>query len=218
MIAKNYFTSAAAAVALMLGVGAADASLLTISGGTAFNTPADNNVLGAGLSLLDNAGLSTTAAGVTLSYYFWGSESGADNTLVTPFGSHTESDNATTSTVSLPFPGLGSPLFSGTQAAAGAVDLKFSSSIFANFLTLGGGDANKSIALAYLNNDGTISTTATNLVLFTLDDSGAGPDDNHDDYVGIVSAVPIPAAAWLFGSALLGLAGVGRRKLTGAEV
>ena len=29
---------------------------------------------------------------------------------------------------------------------------------------------------------------------------------------GSVSAVPIPAAAWLFGSALLGLGGIGRRK------
>ena len=29
---------------------------------------------------------------------------------------------------------------------------------------------------------------------------------------GTVSAVPVPAAAWLFGSALVGLAGVGRRR------
>ncbi|HYA38456.1 MAG TPA: VPLPA-CTERM sorting domain-containing protein [Candidatus Methylomirabilis sp.] len=31
-------------------------------------------------------------------------------------------------------------------------------------------------------------------------------------YVGSVSAVPVPAAVWLFGSGLLGLVGIGRRK------
>lgn len=31
-------------------------------------------------------------------------------------------------------------------------------------------------------------------------------------YVGAVSAVPVPAAVWLFGSGLLGLIGIGRRK------
>jgi hypothetical protein len=29
---------------------------------------------------------------------------------------------------------------------------------------------------------------------------------------GVVSAVPVPAAAWLFGSGLLGLVGVARRR------
>ena len=32
------------------------------------------------------------------------------------------------------------------------------------------------------------------------------------DYTYEVSSVPVPAAVWLFGSALLGLAGVARRK------
>ena len=34
-----------------------------------------------------------------------------------------------------------------------------------------------------------------------------------DLYLGVVSAVPVPAAAWLFGSGLLGLVGVARRKM-----
>lgn len=35
-----------------------------------------------------------------------------------------------------------------------------------------------------------------------------------DDFkIGVVSAVPVPAAAWLFGSGLLGLIGVARRKI-----
>jgi hypothetical protein len=35
---------------------------------------------------------------------------------------------------------------------------------------------------------------------------------SEDNIAGTVSAVPLPAAAWLFGSAILGLAGVARRK------
>lgn len=37
----------------------------------------------------------------------------------------------------------------------------------------------------------------------------------HDGDVGALSAVPVPAAVWLFGSGLLGLAGIGRRKQGG---
>jgi hypothetical protein len=31
-------------------------------------------------------------------------------------------------------------------------------------------------------------------------------------YIGGVTTVPVPAAAWLFGSALIGLAGVARKR------
>jgi hypothetical protein len=36
--------------------------------------------------------------------------------------------------------------------------------------------------------------------------------NNSNDFTGTVSSVPLPAAAWLFGSALFGLIGVTRRK------
>jgi hypothetical protein len=38
--------------------------------------------------------------------------------------------------------------------------------------------------------------------------------DNSDRPLVGVSAIPVPAAAWLFGSGLLGLIGVARRKKT----
>jgi len=42
--------------------------------------------------------------------------------------------------------------------------------------------------------------------------SGLGGEEVTIHLEGIISAVPIPAAAWLFGSGLLGLVGVARRK------
>ena len=62
------------------------------------------------------------------------------------------------------------------------------------------------------------ASSSTTWVDLWLDDAGAGPDDNHDDIAirlevtGGSFAVPIPAAVWLFGSGLLGLVGMARRK------
>ena len=57
-----------------------------------------------------------------------------------------------------------------------------------------------------------ISLTATDYVLFGLDDSGAGPNDNHDDWMGLMvatrdsqSVVPLPAALPFLLAGLLGL-------------
>lgn len=61
----------------------------------------------------------------------------------------------------------------------------------------------RTIANAWLHNLGTY-TPAQGLRALTRQ----GTQDM------VVQAVPIPAAAWLFGSALVGLAGVGRRKVT----
>jgi hypothetical protein len=68
--------------------------------------------------------------------------------------------------------------------------------------------------LDYCNFEG--NATEGNVAWLALDDSGAGPNDNHDDWVGFVrvTALNVPdggAAAGLLGAALLGL-GVLRRK------
>lgn len=231
----------AATVAAAVGTaGTANAALLQLSGGTAFSTPATNNVLGSGWTMRDDAILSTTTANVRLTFHFLGSESGFKNQLVTEFGTHTETDTAPGYFLGFPGPlitattGTSTGSATGVQAAAGQVKLEFVTPSIGTTVQGTGNPVGRSIAFAFVSDvcgphaagatgratfktacqlfDGVATSSLSNTVLFALDDSGAGPDDNHDDYVGYVVATPLPAAAWLFGSAVLGFLGLARRK------
>jgi len=48
--------------------------------------------------------------------------------------------------------------------------------------------------------------------ILVIDTGFVGLADSSSSFVATASAVPVPAAAWLFGSALIGLAGVGRKR------
>ena len=58
---------------------------------------------------------------------------------------------------------------------------------------------------------GTVSAQAFLLHIQTAEPCCAGGSIFYDDVSITTSAVPVPAAAWLFGSALLGLMGISRR-------
>jgi hypothetical protein len=59
-----------------------------------------------------------------------------------------------------------------------------------------------------------LSGVATDYFVAAFDDSGAGPDDNHDDFLvlGRVSQVPLPPAVFLFLTGLAGVSWLGRRR------
>lgn len=56
-----------------------------------------------------------------------------------------------------------------------------------------------------------LSQTITSISLFGTDDTGVDRAWLIDDLT-VITAVPVPAAAWLFGSGLLGLIAISRRK------
>jgi hypothetical protein len=191
---------------------------------------AGNDVIISPVKFWDNATI-TASANITLTFFYVGSESGYTNTLnVTGGGTHSENG---------PAPGSwGNPaLFSIKLSAGQAVPMFFTSDGGSGWpLAPGGGNSiggnplnfDKSIGFAILS----CTTGATacfssdqtlkqgSMIAFMLDDGGASANDNHDDYVGYMTAtldappVPLPAAVWLMGSALLGLVGIGRRRST----
>jgi hypothetical protein len=159
------------------------------------------------------ASLSTTVAGERLSFDYIGAEASWANTFTTPFGGFTNTGFADQAD------------FTGVQAAVGLIDFTFATGGVNGSVANGANnpvrtetapDSHRDLPnflLAYLIANGNggfeLTDTPTNKVLILFDDGGGGRDDNHDDLGVIVTATPIPGAAWLFASGLLGLLGIG---------
>ena len=136
------------------------------------------------------------------------------NQLVANFDANTGSDAALFETKS----------FSGSVAAGGLVGFSGSfnydptqGDLLVDIHRITG--SQQSMSLNYVYGENTLNEFSR---LYSFDDLGTGYVGNNygnvttfttgEGFAGQVSAVPVPAAAWLFGSGLLGLVGIARRK------
>lgn len=209
----NVVLATAAAATISTGASAATFSVLP-------EAPGGGNDFAGNMAALWGAGnvgygvLSsvTTGTNEVLTFTRWGSESGYVNTFTATNGVDTKSFKESADPWACGITSCGDSelreftmSFSGTLASDA---FKFTSNKGAP-ASLG----QTGMGLYY-------DLTGSSMYAFlAYDDDGAGPDDNHDDFLVkvrardlTVTAVPLPAAAWLFLSALGGFVALGRKK------
>lgn len=193
---KAFVVTAIAALSLN-----ANAGLLSVSGGADYLIPSNNDLFYDGVTSYNIGGNVYLDELADLTFTYLGHEAGYSNDF-----------NAYGGTLNNKTDAIGDS-FSADDVAAGLLGF--------NFYTYGGGTGSVTNGSNYPF--GAIRSFAVLLdywylgeyydAILLFDDSGAGPDDNHDDHViGVKAvAVPVPATVLLLGLCLLGL-GASRRR------
>lgn len=200
---------------LALG-GAANATTMTLQGGTAGTIPdtGQNNevlqdVCGCGWAgYFGSQVYLDTSSDIRVE--FVGAEAGYQNTFTFGGGGFINTDYGS-NVVPSDFTKLPSYVAS---AIAGLLNFSFDTSGGGTLATVANGSNpdNTSLGINFFASFGnTLNRTGNVLTLF-FDDDGANNDDNHDDLVIRLTAVPVPAAALPLITALAGLGFVGRRR------
>ena len=137
-----------------------------------------------------------------VTYTYIGAESAFNNSFNTPSGSMVENDEA----------------FNISGYDSITVSVSYNDILNFNFTSDGGANALTPVDNYFSTNLqglGIFTGASSQQVILGYDDQNSiSADDNHDDMMILVnfSTVPLPAAIWLFGTGMLGLIGIARRK------
>lgn len=217
------------AAALAIGIAApAQAGFFTLNGGTAGTIPGGGGandflvpLFGGAPSLTGYYGSQISAVlpvGTTITFDFFGAEAGFHNEF-NFFGSELFDHPGGT----IIAPNLASPLATFSQLLTGAGLLPFSFDFNNDAGSVNNGtNPDDSAHLAGPNFFASCApfgpgnpTTCDTVYLF-LDDGGAGPDDNHDDFLVTITAsvpsIPEPSTLAILGSSLLAAGFAARRR------
>ena len=208
-IKKGRFTAVCAGMVTLFASLSANAAFVIAAGGSTQSLPIAGNDFN---SDLNGKGFNQMTTGAQLSvrqdgfvdFYYIAAESGFTNTLRNTNGFITEGNDA--------FNFNGYAMITVAVSADDVLDFSFQSASAAA-LTPVDNLAGTNLEGMGIMTSGSRSSSLTQLVLAYNDGSiGADFDDMLVRADFRVAAVPLPAAVWLFGSGLIGLIGMARRR------